>query len=88
MKYFLYTDETYRLNGDREYLEFNNEKEAVDLYLKQHRGMACITVEFDNGKKEILKDKDGRKYIKGSPFYDFPHVPHISKYTGLEIPTT
>ena len=33
-------------------------------------------------------DAEGRKYIKGSPFYNFPHVPHISILDGKEIETT
>jgi predicted P-loop ATPase len=88
MKYHLYQDETYRLNGERKYLTFDTLDEAVNAYMEQRKGMACITVEDEMGKRSILKDKDGRKYVKGSPFYEFPHVPHISKYTGKEIPTT
>jgi len=88
MKYHLYQDETYRLNGERKESTFTDKEIAISEYMGQRKGMACIYQEDDNGKRSILKDEEGRKYIKGSPFYDFPHVPHISKYTGKEIPTT
>jgi len=87
-KYLLYIDETYRLNGDRTYQEIDSKEEAIEKYMNQSKGMVSITEIGEDGIRRILQDDQGRKYIKGSPFYNFPHVPHISKYTGMEIPTT
>ena len=85
--YNLLIDETYRLNGERSSLIFNNKEDAIKAYKDQRRGFASII--FDNGgKKELLSDEAGRKYIKGSPFYYFPHVPHTSIIDGREIETT
>jgi hypothetical protein len=86
-KYIVNFDETYRLNGERSFQVFDNEEDAVAAYQKQHRGFASILVESE-GIKKLLLDEDGRKYIKGSPFYYFPHVPHTSILDGKEIETT
>ena len=88
LKYIVTIDETYRLNGDRNDFVFDKKEEAVSLYEEQRKGFASIVEEDGSGNKSILKDIDGRKYIKGSPFYNFPHVPHKSIIDGKEIETT
>lgn len=87
MTYILSIDETYRLNGERFTLIFDNELDAIEAYNNSRRGFASIVIEEANIKK-ILTDSNGRKYIKGSPFYTFPHVPHVSILDGKEIETT
>lgn len=87
MKYIVSIDETYRLNGERSKIEFDNESDAILAYNNSRRGFASIVVEKENSKN-ILTDSNGRKYIKGSPFYTFPHVPHVSILDGKEIETT
>ena len=88
MKYLLYIDETYRLDGQRTEQIFDSREEAVSAYMSQRKGMVNITEIGDDGKRKILQDEAGRKYMKGSPFYNFPHIPHISILDGKEIPTT
>ena len=88
MKYIVEIDETYRINGERTFKEFEVESDAINCYTEQRRGMVNILVVDDSCSTYLLQDKDGRKYIKGSPFYGFPHVPHISKIDGKEIPST
>lgn len=92
--YLLQIDETYRYEGTRSTKEFSDdaEQEAIEAYHNQRRGMVSllkIVDKPDGGKSKSLHlDENGRKYIKGSPFYDFPHVPHRSIIDGQEIPTT
>lgn len=87
MEYVVCIDQTYKLNGERKEVSFDNETDAVDLYTETRFGFVSITKKTEN-KKSILLDESGRKYIKGSPFYIFPHVPHISIIDGREIETT
>ena len=88
MKYLLYIDETYRLDGQRTEQIFDSREEAISAYLSQRKGMVNITVIDDSGRRKVLQDENGKKYMKGSPFYNFPHIPHISILDGKEIPTT
>lgn len=85
--YRLQIDETYRLNGEWRNEDFLAEDLAVAAYNAQRRGFASIVVKVE-GVSSLLTDSTGRKYIKGSPFYEFPHVPHISILDGREIETT
>lgn len=88
--YLLEIDETYRIDGKRTFITFeSNEKEqAIKSYHDHNRGMVNLCEVYSDEKKRLLKDEDGRRYVKGSPFYDFPHVPHRSKIDGSEIPST
>jgi len=86
-KYILRIDETYRLNGERKVEEYLDKQEVIDAYNLQRKGFASILVD-EGGSKKVLIDDNGRKYVKGSPFYNFPHVPHISILDGKEIETT
>lgn len=88
--YLLEVDETYRYEGTRSFYEFGDdqEQEAIEAYHKHRRGMVNLLKVDENGRKSLHEDENGRKYIKGSPFYNFPHVPHRSIIDGQEIPTT
>lgn len=83
-------DETYRYGGERSEKTFedNQEEQAVEAYHASRRGMASLLKLGEDGSKRLHTDETGRKYIKGSPFYDFPHVPHRSVVDGQEIPST
>ncbi|MNB91991.1 hypothetical protein D3C81_521350 [compost metagenome] len=93
--YVLEIDETYRLNGTRNFVKFNytpeGKEEAINAYNSHYRGMlnlCSIDVDDNTGKvisQKLVQDENGRKYIKGSPFYNFPHVGHKSKIDGTEI---
>lgn len=91
-KYVLEVDETYRINGTRSFYEFTDESLAIAAYHESNRGMVNlrVTTTSEDGKEttRLLQDTELRKYVKGSPFYKFPHVPHISKIDGAEIPST
>lgn len=91
-EYLLEVDETYKVDGTRTFYKFENEQEAIDAYHSHWRGMLniCVIFKDDSGneRKKLLEDENGRKYIKGSPFYNFPHVPHRSKIDGKEILST
>lgn len=90
--FLLEVDETYKVNGTRTFYEFDDEAEAVEAYHSHWRGMINLCTQTPGADGEAIKrlhtDENGRKYIKGSPFYNFPHVPHRSKIDGSEIPTT
>jgi len=92
ISYLLEVDETYRINGTRSFYEYEDEQEAIESYHAHRRGMVNILkiITYSDGtkSKKLHQDEDGRKYIKGSPFYGFPHVPHRSAIDGTEIPTT
>lgn len=87
MNYLLEVDETYKVDGTRTFFEFESEEKAVEAYHSHWRGMVNLC-RIDGDHKFLASDAEGRKYIKGSPFYDFPHVPHRSKVDGSEIPLT
>jgi len=88
IKTFLLTvDERYRRGGKLRQQTFNwdEEDKAIEAYDDAWRGMVTLTVVETDEDYNILRepylhtDKEGRKYIKGSPFYNFPTVPRVSK---------
>lgn len=88
MEYILEVDETYKIDGQRSFFTFTDRNEAIARYHSHWRGMVNLRQKDETGRQSLAVDEDGRKYIKGSPFYNFPHVPHKSKIDGKEIPST
>ena len=58
MKYLLYIDETYRLDGQRTEQIFDSREEAISAYLSQRKGMVNITEIDENGRRREQENKE------------------------------
>lgn len=80
-------DEQYRKGGKKRMKTFDwdEQEKAAEAYDDAWRGMVTLCVVEHDEEGNILRepylhvDSQGRKYIKGSPFYNFPTVPRVPK---------
>jgi hypothetical protein len=88
----LEVDTTYHRNGKRELLTFELDQleEAKKQYHLHHKGfVALYKAEFDENysviKSTLIQDEEGKRYVKGSPFYKFPTVKRLAKQEWINL---